>query len=73
MRLRPSPHSISPETIAQAGAGALLIAVAVVELALAFWPAGWWHRGTGLGVAFAGAVLVASAARTVRPGRLLGR
>jgi hypothetical protein len=57
--------SISPETVTQAGAGALLLAIALVELWLAFWAAGWWHRGGAFALAIAGAVLLVHAVRAV--------
>jgi hypothetical protein len=50
-----------PETVSQAGAGVLLVAVAVAELWLAFWAAGWWHRSAASGLAFVGAALLARA------------
>jgi hypothetical protein len=57
----PSRPSISPETISQAGAGALLFAAAALELWLAFWAAGWWHRCGAVLVAAVGAAVVARA------------
>jgi hypothetical protein len=61
----PAPAAISPETVSQAGAGALLLAVAVVELWLAFGAAGWWHRGGASLVAVAGGALLARALAAV--------
>lgn len=73
---RPTPHSaaillfvhstpessrVSPETVSQGGAGALLFAVAVAELWLAFWAAGWLHRIAASGLALVGAALLARA------------
>jgi hypothetical protein len=52
---------ISPETVSQAGAGALLVAVSVAELWLAFWAAGWWHRLAASGLLLSGAALLARA------------
>jgi hypothetical protein len=57
----PENRPLSPETVSQAGAGALLVAVAVSELWLAFWAAGWWHRSAASALALAGAVLLARA------------
>lgn len=65
MQSRPAPASVSPESISQAGAGALLLSVALVELWLAFWAAGWWQRCGALLVAVAGAVLLARAVAAV--------
>lgn len=67
MQTRPPSVPISPETLSQAGAGALLVALAVVELWLAFWAAGWWQRGGACLVAIAGATLVARAVAAVAP------
>lgn len=67
MQTRPASVPISPETLSQAGAGALLVALAVVELWLAFWAAGWWQRGGACLVAIAGAALVAHAVAAVAP------
>ena len=47
--------------MSKAGAGALLLTVAVAELWLAFWAAGWWHRCGALLVAVVGAALLAHA------------
>jgi hypothetical protein len=52
---------LSPETVSQAGAGALLVAVAAAELWLAFWAAGWWHRSAASALALVGAALLARA------------
>jgi hypothetical protein len=57
----PALAPISPETLSQAGAGALLVAVAITELWLAFWAAGWWHRSAGLLVGVVGAAVLARA------------
>jgi hypothetical protein len=62
----PAPGPISPETLSQAGAGALLVAVAITELWLAFWAAGWWHRSAGLLVGVLGAAVLARAIVAVR-------
>jgi hypothetical protein len=60
-----APTSISPETVSQVGAGVLLLTVAVVELWLAFWAAGWWHRGGASLIAVVGAALVVRAVATI--------
>lgn len=52
---------LSPETVSQAGAGVLLAAVAVAELWLAFWAAGWGHRLAASGLALTGAALLTRA------------
>ena len=63
-----SSTSISPETVSQAGAGALLLAVAVVELWLAFWAAGWSQRcGASLVAVVGAALLVRAVAAIVLP------
>lgn len=67
---------VSPETVSQAGAGAMLIAVAVAELWLAFWAAGWWHRTAASALAIVGAALLARAVaaalqRRPRPERVV--
>lgn len=67
MNSRQVPHPISAETVSQAGAGALLLAVAVVELWLAYWAAGWLHRSGGVLVAAAGATLLARALAAAAP------
>jgi hypothetical protein len=61
MGTRP-PRTVSPEALSEAGAGALLLTVAIVELALAFWAAGWWHRAGGLLAVAVGAALLAHGA-----------
>jgi hypothetical protein len=48
-------HAISPESVSQAGAGALLLAFGLIELALGFWADGWWHGCGALLVASIGA------------------
>ncbi len=59
--------SISPETVSQAGAGALLLGVSVIELWLAFWAAGWLHRCGALVIAVAGAAILVRALAGVAP------
>ena len=61
MHSTPASSWLSPETVSQAGAGALLVAVALVGLWLTFWGAGWWHRCAGSGLALVGAALLARA------------
>lgn len=61
MHSLPATSWLTPETVSQAGAGVLLVAIAVAELWLAFWAAGWWHRSAASGLAFAGVVLLARA------------
>ena len=65
MQSRSAPASVSPETVSQAGAGALLLAVAVVELWLAFWAGGWWQRCGASLVAVIGAALLVRAAAAI--------
>ena len=65
MQSRPAPASFSPETASQAGAGALLVTIAVVELWLAFWAAGWWHRCGASLVAVVGAALLVRAVAAI--------
>jgi hypothetical protein len=64
-------HPVSAESVSQAGAGGLLSAVGVVELALGFWAAGWWQRGGALLLAVIGATLlvcrIAAIAPTLEP------
>ena len=42
------------ESVSQAAAGGLLLSIAVVELVLSFWAAGWHHRAVALSVAGVG-------------------
>jgi hypothetical protein len=56
---RDSPR-VRVESVGQAAAGGLLLAVAIVELLLGFWAAGWHHRAIGLVVACLGAVPLTS-------------
>jgi hypothetical protein len=51
--------------VSQIGAGALLLIVAVVELWLASWAAGWWHRCGASLVAAVGAVLLSRAVAAI--------
>jgi hypothetical protein len=62
---RPAATALSPETASQAGAGALLLGIALAELLLAFWSAGWWHRSAALAVAVVGIVLLVRAATAI--------
>jgi hypothetical protein len=66
-----SPRSISPETFSQAAAGALLAAIGIAELSLAFAATGWWYRGGASLVAVLGAaVLIRSLAVIALPLRV---
>jgi hypothetical protein len=47
------------ESVGQAAAGGLLLSIAIVELALGFWAAGWNHRAVALSVALVGLVFLA--------------
>jgi hypothetical protein len=58
---------MSPETASKAGAGALLLAFAIVELWLESWAAGSIHRLGALLVAAAGAGLLARAVVAAAP------
>lgn len=62
-----SKSPISPETVSQAGAGALLAAVGVVELWLAFAAAEWWYRCGASMVAAVGVALLARAVAEIAP------
>jgi hypothetical protein len=62
------------ESVGQAAAGGLLLSIAIVELVLSFWAAGWIHRAVALSVAGAGLAFltcgiaqIAIAARTSSP------
>jgi hypothetical protein len=55
--------------VSQAGAGGLLLSVALVELWLAFWAAGWWHRSAALLVVLVGAALLLRAIAAALPPR----
>ena len=62
------------ESVGQAAAGGLLLSVAIVELVLGFWTAGWSHRAVALlvacvGLAFLtrGVVEIAVAVRAASP------
>jgi hypothetical protein len=48
------------DTIGQAAAGGLLLSIAIVELVLGFWAAGWHHRAVALSVAGVGVAFLAS-------------
>ena len=64
----PDVRAVSPESVSKAGSGALLLAVAIVELALDYWAAGWWQRsGALLVVALGAALLAREALAFVRP------
>ena len=49
------------DTVGQAAAGGLLLSIAIVELVLGFWAAGWQHRAVALAVAGIGLTFLASA------------
>jgi hypothetical protein len=49
------------DTVGQAAAGGLLLSIAIVELVLGFWAAGWHHRAVALSVAGLGLSVLASA------------
>jgi hypothetical protein len=53
--------SISPEIASQAGAGALLAAIGLVELWLSFAAAEWWYRGGASAAAAVGFLVLARA------------
>jgi hypothetical protein len=68
--------NVRVETVGQAASGGLLLSIAVVELVLSFWAAGWLHRAValsvaGVGLAFlaCGIAEIAMAARTSSPSR----
>lgn len=46
------------DTVGQAAAGGLLLSIAIVELVLGFWAAGWDHRAVALSVAGVGIALL---------------
>jgi hypothetical protein len=48
------PAAVRVESVGQAAAGGLLLSIAIVELVLGFWAAGWNHRAIALSVAGAG-------------------
>jgi hypothetical protein len=48
------------DTVGQAAAGGLLLSIAIVELVLGFWAAGWHHRAVGLSMAGMGLAFLAS-------------
>jgi hypothetical protein len=51
---------VSVERAGQAAAGGLLLSIAVVELLLGFWAAGWHQRAIALTIACLGAAFLAS-------------
>jgi hypothetical protein len=64
------------ESVSQAAAGGLLLSIAIAELVLSFWEAGWHHRAVGLSMAGAGLAFltcgiaeIATAARRSSPSR----
>jgi uncharacterized membrane protein HdeD (DUF308 family) len=70
----PTDEPVSAESFSQAGAGGLLSAVGVVELALGFGAAGWSHRAGAAVIALIGAVLlvrgIAAIVAALNPPRL---
>lgn len=60
-----SKSVFSPDTVSQAGAGALLLALGVVELTLVFSAAEWWYRCGASLVAVVGLTLLVRAAAVV--------
>jgi uncharacterized membrane protein HdeD (DUF308 family) len=61
----PTGNPIPAEIVSQAGAGGLLSAVGVVELALGFGATGWSHRAGAVVVALIGAVLLVRGIATI--------
>ena len=51
------------ESVGQSAAGAFVLAVAIAELMLGFWAAGWWQRSAALLVATVGAACLAHGLR----------
>jgi hypothetical protein len=56
---------LSPDTVSQAGAGALLLALGIVELSLVFSASEWWYRSGASLVAVVGLALLVRVAATV--------
>jgi hypothetical protein len=54
------PAHVRVESVGQAAAGGLLLSIAIVELVLGFWAAGWHHRAIALSVAGVGLAFLAS-------------
>ena len=53
-------ESVPVESVGQVAAGGLLVTIAVVELALGFWVAGWQHRAVALSIACVGIAFLLS-------------
>jgi hypothetical protein len=75
-RGRDDAAPVRVESVGQAAAGGLLLSIAIVELVLGFWGAGWHHRAValsvaGMGLAFltSGIAEIAIAARAASPMR----
>jgi uncharacterized membrane protein HdeD (DUF308 family) len=70
----PTAKPVSAESFSQAGAGGLLTAVGVVELALGFGAAGWPHWAGATALALIGAVVlvrgIAAIVAALHPSRL---
>jgi hypothetical protein len=62
-----SNRQVSPETLSQAGSGALLAAVAVVDLWLTAASGAWYHQFGASLVAAAGVALLARGAAAIAP------
>lgn len=58
-------HLAAAENVAQAGAGALLLGVGIIEMLLGVWAAGWWQGGIVVSVALFGAAALARAVAAV--------
>jgi len=48
------------ESVGQSAAGGLLLSIAIVELVLGFWAAGWQHRAVAFGMAGVGLIFLAT-------------
>lgn len=57
---RAGSHYVRVESVGQAAGGGLLLSVAIVELLLDFWAAGWHQRSIALTVALVGAAFLTS-------------
>ena len=57
------------DTVGQTAAGGLLVAIAIMELVLGFWAAGWQHRAVALAVAGVGLAFLASGIAELAAGR----
>jgi hypothetical protein len=59
-RRREQAADVRVESVGQAAAGALLLSIAIVELVLGFWAAGWHHRAIAFSMAGVGLAFLAS-------------